>query len=203
MTVGHMKTRIVLVAAAGIAAAIAAALLVVFGTNATGSTPGGELARISNDGEPIEPGPGQRQQLENVGAVRASRLAVRNGRSFYRLVRADGGVCYAVNSTSMADQIGNTSCLTVQGSFPSPNQPVLDLSVFESTSHVPGDTHLVAAQGFAADGVATVALLDESGRSVAHTRADKNVYALDVPEKRVATTIVAYDRERAEVFRLP
>lgn len=188
-------------AAIVVAAAVAVPLLV--GSGATGSTPGGDLAELSNHGQPIDATPGQRQELETVGAVRASRLASRGGRIFYRLLRADGSVCYAVDRTNDTDRIGNTSCPAVAGSFPSPGQPVLDLSVFESTSHVAGDTHLVAAQGFAADGVATVVLLDETGRVVARAHAADNVYALDVPAGRVATTVVAYDRDREEVFRLP
>jgi hypothetical protein len=80
---------------------------------------------------------------------------------------------------------------------------VLDLSVFESTSHVPGDTHVVASQGFAADGVTSVALLDANGKAVTRARALDNVYALDVPQGRVATTLAAYDRRKAEVFRVP
>jgi hypothetical protein len=198
----RMNRRIVLVAAAGVVVAAAIAVPLLVGSGATGSTPGGDLAQMSNHGQPIDATPGQRKELETVGAVRAARVASRSGRTFYRLVRADGSICYAVDRTNDPDRIGNTSCPSVAGSFPSPGQPVLDLSVFESTSHVPGDTHLVAAQGFAADGVATV-VLDSAGRVVTRTRADDNVYALDVPPGRVATTVVAYDRDREEVFRLP
>jgi hypothetical protein len=198
-----MNRRVVLVAAAGTTVAAAVAVILLVGSGATGSTPGGSLGQMSNDGQPIEATPGQQKELHIVGAVRASRLAARRGRFFYRLLRSDGTVCYAVDRTNDPDRIGNTSCPAVAGSFPSPGQPVLDLSVFESTSHVVGDTHVVAAQGFAADGVATVVLLDEAGRVVARAPAADNVYALDVPAGRVATTVVAYDSAHAEVFRLP
>jgi hypothetical protein len=198
-----MRSRTGIVAAAGALAAVAAAIALVVGTSATGSTPGGELAQMSNDGQPIDASAGQRQELENVGAISASRLAVRDGRTFYRLIRSDGSVCYAVNSTSDRDRIGNTSCPAAPTSFPSVGLPVLDLTVFESTSHVLGDTHVVASQGFAADGVTTVALLDQNGKAVARARASDNVYTVDVPQGRVATTVVAYDRKKAEVFRVP
>jgi hypothetical protein len=198
-----MRSRTAIVATAGIAVAVTATVALLVGTSATGSTPGGDLAQMSNDGQPVDVGPGQRQELENVGATRASLVAVRDGRTFYRLARDDGGVCYAVNSTSDADRVGNTVCPLTPTSFPTPTHPVLDLSVFESTSHAQGDTHVVAAQGFAADGVAMVALLDAKGRVIARGRPTGNVYALDVPQGRVASTVVAYDRNRAEVFRLP
>jgi hypothetical protein len=197
-----MKSRIALIAAAGTVAAVAVTVLLL-GTSATGSTPGGEMTQISNDGQPMDASPSQRHELENVGAISASRLATRDGRTFYRLLRSDGSVCYAVNSTSDPDRIGSTTCPAVPGSFPSSHLPVLDLTVFESTSHVLGDTHVVASQGFAADGVTTVALLDQNGKAVARARASDNVYTVDVPQGRVATTVVAYDRKKAEVFRVP
>jgi hypothetical protein len=197
------RRRTAFVAAAGAAAAVVVAVVLLAGTSATGSTPGGDLAEISNEGQPVDPDPGMRQELANVGAIAVSRLAARDHRTFFRLMRPDGGICYTVNSTGEPDRLGNTSCPTVPASFPSPRLPVLDLSVFESTSHVIGETRLVAAQGFAADGVATVALLDRGGRIVAHARAADNVYALDVPQDREATTVAVYDRRHAEIFRLP
>jgi hypothetical protein len=199
----HPRRRIAFIAAAVAVAAVVVAVVVLADTIATGSTPGGDLAEISNEGQPIDAGPALRQELANVGAIAVSRLADRDNRMFFRLMRPDGSVCYAVNSTGEADRLGNTSCPTVPASFPSPRQPVLDLSVFESTSHVLGETHVVSAQGFSADGVAVVVLLDQAARVVARARAAENVYAVDVPEGRVATTLVAYDRRKAEVFRLP
>jgi hypothetical protein len=181
---------------------IGGALGLVLGTTANGSPPGGELAQISNEGQPVEPGNGQQQELQNVGAIAASRVAVRAGRAFYRLVRPDGTVCYAVDVVG-GDHVGNTNCPEPSASFPTPTDPVLDFTVFESTSHVPGDVHVVSAQGFAADGVKSVALLDPSGRVVARDGTSGNVYALDVPAGRIAATVVAYDAKHAEVYRLP
>ncbi len=198
-----MTRRTTIVGAAAGAAAVATAILLLLGSSATGSTPGGELAKMSNHGEPVDPGPGQRHELQNVGASGASLLAARNARSFYRLSRDDGSVCYAVNSSTDEDRIGNTVCPLTPTSFPTPTAPVLDLSVFESTSHVPGDFHVVAAQGFAADGVVAVALLDQRGHTIARRRAAGNVYAIDVPPGRVAMTVAAYDADGAEVFRVP
>lgn len=169
---------------------------------ATGSSPGGDLAQISNEGETVAVGSGQRTELQNVGAVAAARLAMRNGRTFYRLLQPDGTVCYAIDTTG-GDHVGNTSCPTAGTAFPSPSDPVLDLSIFESTSHTRGDEHVVSAQGFAADGVKTVALLDGGGHVIARDRASANVYALDPPSGKVATTVAAYDAKHAEVYRVP
>jgi len=191
-----------LVAAAGAIALIAAAVVLVLTRVATGSSPGGELARISNEGETVAVGSGQRAELQNVGAVAAARLAMRNGRTFYRLLQPDGTVCYAIDATG-GDHVGNTTCPTAGTAFPTPSDPVLDLSIFESTSHARGEEHVVAAQGFAADGVKTVTLLDGGGRVIARDRVSGNVYALDPPSGKIATTVVAYDAKHVEVYRVP
>jgi hypothetical protein len=197
-----MRARTVVVTS-GITVLVAAALvLLLHDRSATGSPPGGELAQISSEGQPVDLGNGQQKELENVGAVAASRIATRGGRAFYRLQRTDGTVCYAVDTLG-GDHLGNTSCPEPANSFPTASNPVLDFTVFESTSHVPGDVHVVSAQGFAADGVKSVALLDRSGHAVVRERTSRNVYVLDVPAGRVASSLVAYDAKHAEVYRVP
>jgi hypothetical protein len=195
--------RTTVIAVTGVIALGATALaLLLLGPTATGSPPGGNLAQMSNKGQPIEPGNGQRQELQNVGAIAVSRMATRAGRFFYRLVQPDGTVCYAIDTTG-GDHLGNTSCPASGTTFPTSSDPVLDLSIFESTSHIPGDFHIVSAQGFAADGVASVALLNSDGRLVSRKRTAGNVYALDVPSGRAATSVVAYDARGSEVYRVP
>ena len=204
MRVGRRARRQTVALAVVGGLAIAAAVVAVFqlGGSATGSRAGGELAQMSNGGQAIDPGKGQRLELENVGAVAASRLATRVGRAFYRLMQADGGICYAVDVVG-GDHLGNTSCPGPEAAFPTPSNPVLDLSIFESTTHVPGDVHIVSAQGFAADGVRTIALLDEHDRVVARAPVTANVYAVDVPAGRSASAVVAYDARHAQVYRVP
>ena len=196
-----MRPTMVIAVTAATALAATALVLLLRGT-ATASPPGGELAQISNEGEPVDVATGQQQELQNVGAVSALRIATRAGRAFYRLLRPDGTVCYAVDMVG-GDHLGNTSCPEPPTAFPTATNPVLDLTLFESTSHVLGDLHVVSAQGFAADGVKSVALLDGSGRVVARERTSGNVYALSVPAGRVATSVVAYDAKHAEVYRAP
>jgi hypothetical protein len=197
----HMTRTTALLVAAVLVAATALVVL-LRGTTATGSPPGGALAQISNEGQPIALGAGQQHEADNVGGVAAARLATRAGRTFYRLLRPDGTVCYAVDVVG-GDHVGNTDCPEPATIFPTATTPILDFTIFESTSHVPGAEHVLSAQGFAADGVKSIALLDRSGRVVAQDRTSGNVYAVDVPAGRVATTVVAYDAKHAEVYRLP
>jgi hypothetical protein len=198
-----MRRRLIIIAVAGCGLAIAASLAFLRGGNATGSTPGGKLAEISNSGQAVAPGPNQQKELQIVGAISARRLALRNGRAFYRLARRDGSVCYSVNTTGVDDRIGGTMCPHADSTFPSPSRPILDFSLFEATSHVRGDTHLITGQGFAADGVASVALVDETGHVIARAPTSSNVYTLDVPEGDVATAVAAYDDDGTEVARIP
>jgi hypothetical protein len=198
-----MPRRMVILGAVASGLAIAVLLAVLRGGSATGSTPGGKLAQISNDGEPVAPGPNQQKELQIVGAINARLLAKRDGRTFYRLARRDGSLCYSVNATSEEDRIGGAMCPQTATAFPSPARPILDFSLFETTSHMRGDVHVVDSQGIAADGVASVALLDENGLRIARAAASKNVYALDVPQGLVATTVAAYDDEGTEVARIP
>jgi hypothetical protein len=198
---GHARRATLVGAMVALALGGTATLLALTRT-ATGSSPGGELAQMSNEGQTVEPGGGQREELQNVGAVAVSRLATRAGRTFYRLLQPDGTICYAIDTTG-GDHVGNTSCPRAGTTFPTPSNPVLDLSIFESTSHTPGEEHVVSAQGFAADGVKTIALLDRAARILARERVSGNVYALDVPGGKVAASVVAYDSKHAEVYRVP
>ena len=196
-------TRTTVIGVTGVIVLAATALvLLLLGTTATGSPAGGELAQISNEGQPVDLGNGQQQELQNVGAIAASRIATRAGRVFYQLLRPDGTVCYAVDLAG-GDHLGNTSCPEPGAAFPTPTNPVLDFTIFESTSHVPGDFQIVSAQGFAADGVKSVAIVDRNGRVIARERTTANVYAVDVPAGRSAASVVAYDAKHAEVYRTP
>ena len=198
-----MPRRLIILATVAAGLAVAVPLALLLGGTATGSTPGGRFAEISNGGQAVAPGPNQQRELQIVGAINARRLALRDGRTFYRLARRDGTVCYSVNTTSVEDRIGGAMCPLTATAFPSAARPILDFSLFEATSHVRGNMYLVDGQGFAADGVASVALLDESGRRIARAPATGNVYALDVPPGQVATTIAAYADDGTEVARIP
>lgn len=191
----HALTAIVLCLAGGVAAATA----LTHGATGSGA---GDLAALSADGRPVEATAREESELQAVGATGAELLGARDGRTFYRLARPDGTVCYSVNATEIRDHLGGVACPPV-GGFPSPEAPVLDLSVFESTSHTSRSVTLVRAQGFAADGVAQVALLGPGGTTTRRVRVTGNVYALDVPLGASVVGLVAYDRHGRELFRNP
>jgi hypothetical protein len=91
---------------------------------------------------------------------RMQLLGEENGVSFYAARRADGDYCFAIEST-MAKGVG----CDLDGTFPSPSRPVM---VFPP---------LIQFAGFAADGVATVAGIDASGKTVVSAQVSENLFA--------------------------
>jgi hypothetical protein len=80
--------------------------------------------------------------------------------------------------------------------FPSSQRPILDMS---PTVGLPGAAKLLTLSGFAADGVAHVALTEASG-AVHDMPVEDNTY-FDQTEVSDPTSLVAYDRNGREVYR--
>jgi hypothetical protein len=98
-------------------------------------------------------------------------LDERDGISFYAARRADGTFCFAVDSTAgkgVGCDLGSPSGAV----FPSPQRPIVDFSRF---------SHGARLAGFAADGIASVALVDASGATIASAPVVNNVYAVANP----------------------
>jgi hypothetical protein len=90
-------------------------------------------------------------------------LGSRNGVSFYAARRSDGDYCFAIES-KVAKGVG----CDLNGTFPSPARPVMTFPP------------LIQFAGFAADGVATVAGIDESGNTVVSAPVTQNLFASTV-----------------------
>jgi hypothetical protein len=91
-------------------------------------------------------------------------LGTNNGVSFYAARRADGDYCFAIES-KVAKGVG----CDLNGTFPSSARPVM---VFPP---------LIQFAGFAADGVATVAGIDSSGKTVISAPVSQNLFASTTP----------------------
>lgn len=114
-------------------------------------------------------------------------LDERDGISFYAARRADGKLCFAVDSANGK----GLGCVLGGPAFPSPERPIIDFSRFS------GGARLV---GFAADGVASVALLDASGAVIATAPVIDNVYANANPPAG-AVAVEALDSSGSVVYR--
>jgi hypothetical protein len=162
-----------------------AALLVAVPAVALATDVGG-LFGFSTGGQPVATADtpfsldsGLEQAMTDLGFPSTLQLiATRDGISFYAARRADGYFCFAVDADpGAADHkgvgcdLGNPS-LPGNPGFPSPARPIIDFSRFSNGEHV---------AGFAADGVASVDLLDAAGNVIASAPVSDNVYAIAGP----------------------
>jgi hypothetical protein len=163
----------------------------------TGASERGSLARLSNQGRPVslERGPIVRDE----GVSAASLLSVRGGRALYRLVM-EHGTCIGSGYAAHLGAIGASEC--PDGPFPTAERPVLDLSVYESTSHARREVSLYRAEGIAADGVAAIAFLRPDGSVALRVPVAANVYESAAPRPNgPIARVVAYDAAGKEVWR--
>jgi hypothetical protein len=168
----------------GIAAAIAVAVAV---RGAHGSSRAG-VFRLSNRGVPITASHGARRAF---GAASVQLLAARDGRAFYELDTADGH-CFGVGSASNLGDLGGEVC--PQGTaFPSASRPTLDFSVYEGQTVDRDDMRLFRIEGFAADGVAAVGIVNRAGHVGWRVPVSKNVYVLSHVPPGLTGAVVALD----------
>ena len=177
-------------------AALAAAAIAVPAAAFAGDVAG--LFGFSTRGEPVATGetPFARvtalnAALQELGFPSTMQLlARRDAVSFYGARRGDGTFCFAVDSAA-GQGVGCDTGSPAGAAFPSAQRPIIDFSRFS------GGERLV---GFAADGVATVALVDASGATIATAPVIDNAYA-NVNPPAGAAGVVALDAEGTVVYR--
>jgi hypothetical protein len=144
--------------------------------------------------------------LERVGQTgRAlgvvSLISDRGGRHYFRVANASGPDCYAVGPAQpVAYRLGQIICAAA---FPSAAQPLLDVTVVRQTSHDPASARVNRSEGFAADGVADVALETDGGALVSVTPVVNNVYHVSVLPKEHVSRLVARDGAGKIVWSVP
>src|SRR5437667_10394135 len=150
-----MSGRVLLIVV--IACGIAASLIVAMAVHGAHGSSRADLSRFSTRGERITPSPGARDAFR----VQSGRLlAVRDGRAFYELDTVDGR-CFGVGSAESLGDPGGEIC--PREPFPAPARPTLDFSVYEGHTASRDDMTLFRIEGFAADGVAAVGIVNRAG----------------------------------------
>lgn len=114
----------------------------------------------------------------------------RAGVSFYSARRGDGTFCFAVESGA-GRAVGCDDGSPSGAVFPSAQRPIIDFSRFSGGARL---------QGFAADGVASVALFDAAGARIASAPVVDNVY-VDVNPPTGAAGVEALDAYGAVIYR--
>lgn len=181
-----------------VAAALAAVAISVLLATRTSASEQGSLTRLSNQGRTVSLHRGKLAGA--LGTRQASLLAVRGARAYYRIDGKDGP-CLAAGPAGDPGELGTVQC--PRGSFPTAERPVVDLSVYESTSHARGEISLYRVAGVAADGVAAVAFLRPDGSVALKVPVSGNVFAsTSVPAGPIAG-VVALDSGGTQLWRSP
>lgn len=178
-------------------AVVAVAAPIVFATH-TNASERGSLSRISNEGRLVSLR--SEKFARALGAKQASLLAVRGARAYYR-VDGKGGPCVASGPDDAPGELGTVQC--PHGPFPSSERPIVDLSVYESTSRENRELSLYRAAGVAADGVATIEFVRPNGGVALTVPVSGNVFAASsVPSGPIAG-LVARDAAGKQLWRSP
>jgi hypothetical protein len=157
-----------------------------------------DAASLSNHGGPAIAIRGLRMKLATIRT--GNVLATRHDRVFYRLRTVSGDPCFGVG---FATDIGNPGSVVCQRGFPSGGNPVLDLSVYESTRHDVKEFSLFRVEGFAADGVAAVQFFRPNGTVALTAPVSGNVYSAATVPKGPIAGYAAVDKEGKRIWRSP
>lgn len=143
------------------------------------------LAQLKLSGE-------RRKALATFGLEDLRLLAVRDGISFYVLDRSNGHRCYALGPDLPGHRFGEVSCGGPADVFPSPQQPVFDLSI--DGANAPSEPmHVIQLRGIAADGIAAVAVLGSDGQLYGKTTVSDNVFVGGELPPAADGPLLAYD----------
>jgi hypothetical protein len=141
----------------------------------------------SNRGTPVSL---RLHSLRGVGVEGITLVAQREGLRFYVIARTDGTRCYALGLAGSDSLFGQVSC--PGPAFPSRSKPILDLSTWQTQPDT--GQHIGRLVGFAADGIAAVALAAPDGTVHDRTTVEDNVYLRQEPTAAATAAVVAFDR---------
>jgi hypothetical protein len=157
-----------------IAAICAVAASAVGGAIAVHRAHGSPLSTISTEGRRVTPSPGAKRAFR-IDSLRL--LTIRDGRAFYALDTANGR-CFGVGFADAIGDPGGEAC-PAGAPFPSASRPLLDFSVYEGAPGTDRDQLTIfRIEGFAADGVAAVGVMNRAQKIGLRVPVSDNVYVL-------------------------
>lgn len=164
-----------------------------------------ELERISTPGAPVPVSSLSARDLFVLHSVRAvghvRRIGISGEVAYYLADGEDGGTCVLSGWAGNHEvRFGSAGCQAA-GAFPSDELPIFDRSGFRQEIGSP-DVHLDALGGVAADGVASVGVVDPSGEYVS-APVRGNVYWMRPAGDVEARELVAKDRSGRIVYSFP
>ena len=167
----------------------------------------GDLFGFSNHGTPVNE---NNIDLNSASALRVTGvapgsvklLASRGGVGIYAARTPGGNLCYFLGGPQRPDANGlSGGCLNAAASarFPSPEQPLVDMTVFMYKPGADGET-ITRLAGVAADGVAKVEVLGSECHVVADAAVVDNVYVDSSLPDTPAVGIRALDGNGKQVY---
>src|SRR5262245_27907457 len=135
------------------------------------ASPQSPLARLSNSGRSVAVT--QTAFATHARVRRLSLLAVRGARAFYKVDA--NATCFGAGPAADVGELASVDC--PRGPFPAADRPVLDFSIYEVADRGSRDVSLFRAEGFAADGVSSVAFLRPNGKVAFTVPVRGNVFA--------------------------
>jgi len=127
------------------------------------------------------------------GLKTASLLATEGSTSFYKISGATR-TCLSVGASAEVGSFYGATC-----ELPTPDRPVVDVSIVEATLIEPR-LHFAALQGFAADAITQIVAVDKQGDVVGHTDVANNTFKLTAFD-RPAIGFIAYNEAGAVAYR--
>jgi hypothetical protein len=184
-----------------VAGVTAGAVAWAFGSSSTVEKSTG-LSTLSAQGTPVTlpPNDVRTKHLRGSHVTKVALLGTVGGRSFYR-VGASAHPCYGAGRAGAAWPLGVIMCRNAPPYFPSPEMPVLDLSVV-GMDRGDAEMHYIRVQGLAADGVASIGVVDRDGATVARLPVRGNVYGAESLPTATGVRLVALDGNGHPVGRI-
>jgi hypothetical protein len=185
-------TRKVWIAMLGVVVA-AGGIAWTFGSphRATGARP--SLSTVSARGTKVvlPPNDIRTKRLHGSRITNVTLLGTIGGRSIYR-VGDSAHPCYGAGNAGASWPLGVIVCRNAAPYFPSREMPLFDFSMV-GMDRGDAEIHYIRVEGVAADGVASVALLECSGATVERMPVHGNVYGAESLPTRSGVRLVALD----------
>lgn len=180
----------VIVASAG--AAVASITLAGRNSPSAGRSAFSRLSNAQRDPVTLPVADVRTSRLRGSGFTQVWRIATHGNTNFLEFDTTTGRHCYGTGQPRAAWPIDVVMCGDRAPFFPSLERPILDLSVatFEKGDSV---VHFAKVDGFAADGITRVALLNARGVTIGQVPVTGNTYSASTLPVEPVTAIAALD----------
>lgn len=177
------------------AAVIAGGIAWTFGSANHATSPKSSVALLAVSAQgtsvALPPNDVRTKHLHGSGIDELTLLGTIGGRSIYRVGDSEHA-CYGAGNADAAWPLGVVSCRNAPPYFPSREMPLFDFST-AGMDRTDAEMHYIRVAGVAADGVASVGLLNRSGAMVERLRVQANIYGAESLPTTTGVRLVALD----------